>query len=624
MSNQENVTLNSSWQDRLDQALSSSGPSYASQLEALVSDLEQHTRAIQQSSDPSSLQASPRIDTPFDDPFPPLLHLAPLLALPADSSNAQLARRAIYLFASNSSAREVVVALEERVAQIGEASQDQVHDEDSESEELVAVPSLQHSQLREIVALVEIYAHVLPRIMTVKPARFLETATDSVTSIVTIYCTSRPVSSPDAAVLARMVAGFIETSITRTGWSDAQQQEVSKAPSLSTSKSSSAIRPISLLGLNHQCHPLLQSLLFSTAFTLTPFLPISLAETYFFSQFPNRRILHRERPHLDLLVQQAWSSLILCVRSNFEISLGQLFGLATSTRGAFELFVHVLAGDPQNRKWVTMLVEETSTSSSSSTKETATTTYSRLLRKTLGPLIAITREGSSGQGRDDEALFWLWWCVQGASEAHEMMDEEVLFPLVEIISTHTSLSPSPSTRFIAFSLLSTLILDLVSSETTQIFILKDLIETCPFPSLQSASIGILRRVLLGKFEEVDGIKEEEKGGLWLSPLLLIEFKDLFKLQPLAADESREGDGDEAKTVQEQLSLLYLLLSRDEGDRTGIWKGFARVEKRLLEPLRRKVGGSSTDVEDGFRWSMLEVGLERIDSVVKGRDERRNR
>ncbi|SGY73661.1 BQ5605_C005g03311 [Microbotryum silenes-dioicae] len=589
MSTQSHVTPNPSWQDRLDQALSRPGPGPAStaELEALVSELERHAQAIQRQDGPSSLE-----HTPFDDPFPPLLLLTPLLALPADSAKAQLAQEAVNLFASHASAKEVVVALEEKIAQLGQASQEQRHvDEDSESgndnEEHGRDPS-PHSQLRELVALVDIYAHVFPRIKTAKPSRFLETATASVTSILRIHCAIHPVTASDAVVLAKMVVDFTETIITKTTWSDAQQQE---------------------------CHVLLRSHLFETAFNLALFFPVSLAETYFYSQVPHRRIPHRATPTLDPLVQQAWSTLIDFVRDRFYLELAQLFALAPSNRGAFELFIQVLARDPEDRIWVKTMGEDPEGDLNNGV-------YSRLLRKTLGLLIGIAREGSSGQGRVDEALFWLWWCVQGAAQEGEVVDEEVFFPLVEIISTLTSLSPAPSRRFIAFSLLTTLVLDLVPTEATQILSLKDLIETCPYSSLRSASIGILRKVLLRKFNEVDKLRngiDQEKGGLWLSPLLLIEFEELFKIGPFDLNKFEEADEDRTKTIHEQLSLLYLLLSRDEADQTGIWKGFAKVEEEFLRPLRKRMAREEAGGVLG--WGVLEVGLERVDTVVEGRGKR---
>ncbi|SCZ97603.1 BZ3500_MvSof-1268-A1-R1_Chr4-3g07288 [Microbotryum saponariae] len=587
MSAQSHVTPTSSWQDRLDQALSGPGPgpgpASTAELEALVSELERHAQAIQRQDGPSSLE-----HTPFDDPFPPLLLLTPLLALPADSAKAQLAQEAIDLFASHASAKEVVVALEERIAQVGQASQEQrPDDEDSESgnenEEHVRDPS-SHSQLREIVALVDTYAHVFPRINTAKPARFLETATASVTSILRIHCTIHPVTASEAAVLAKMVVDFTETIITKTTWSDTQQQE---------------------------CHVLLRSHLFETAFNLALFFPASLAETYFYSQFPHRRIPHRARPTLDPLVQQAWSTLIDFVRDRFYLELAQLFALAPSNRGVFELFIQVLARDPEDRVWVKTMGEDPE-------EDLNNGVYSRLLRKTLGLLIGIAREGSSGQGRVDEALFWLWWCVQGAAQEGEVVDEEVVFPLVEV----RPITSVQGLRFIAFSLLTTLILDLVPTEATQILSLKDLIETCPYPSLRSASIGILRQVMLRKFDEVDKVRneiEQEKEGLWLSPLLLIEFEELFKIGPFDLDKSEEADEDRTQTIHEQLLLLYLLLSRDETDRTGIWKGFAKVEEDLLKPLRTRM---AREEEGGILgWGVLEVGLERVDTVVEGRGKR---
>lgn len=47
--------------------------------------------------------------------------------------------------------------------------------------------------------------------------------------------------------------------------------------------------------------------------------------------------------------------------------------------------------------------------------------------------------GDPGEGAkvgEDEALFWTWWCVQGATREGEDLDESILFTLVEV-SAHT-------------------------------------------------------------------------------------------------------------------------------------------------------------------------------------------
>lgn len=66
----------------------------------------------------------------------------------------------------------------------------------------------------------------------------------------------------------------------------------------------------------------------------------------------------------------------------------------------------------------------------------------------------------------------------------------------QLLSTLSALSPSTSTRFLAFKLLSTLIVKGTQKEEIQFMIIKGLLRECPFDGMKVASIGILKELLM--------------------------------------------------------------------------------------------------------------------------------
>lgn len=90
---------------------------------------------------------------------------------------------------------------------------------------------------------------------------------------------------------------------------------------------------------------------------------------------------------------------------------------STSSLGAFIILAHDLATLPNLRP--TTLRDNSSV----------------LISKTLRLLMSALGAGEPGETiklGEDEALFWTWWCVQGAVREGEELEESVLFTLVEV------------------------------------------------------------------------------------------------------------------------------------------------------------------------------------------------
>ncbi|PWN17908.1 hypothetical protein BCV69DRAFT_295575 [Microstroma glucosiphilum] len=182
--------------------------------------------------------------------------------------------------------------------------------------------------------------------------------------------------------------------------------------------------------------------------------------------------------------------------------------------------------------------------------------------------------GTEGQ-LPDCALLYTMWCLECVSPG-AAVEEKVLLPLVQLLSTHAALSPLPSSRHIAFTLLRTLLLEHTPDRQTQLDLFRDLIAESPFPQLKSASVAILRELVQSSRE-----RETSEG-------LLGELQDLVFVVPAPVPmpegkgaEGAEGSSSEtvpasedlskAKTYLEEqgpwliegLNLLYLVLSRSQ-------------------------------------------------------------
>ena len=186
-------------------------------------------------------------------------------------------------------------------------------------------------------------------------------------------------------------------------------------------------------------------MLLSTIAVLHPSLTANIAEEFFYTAYPRYRIPGRTSA-VSEAISATWRSIAVSLvprRFDSEIDdscqvTSQSLNLDTqklcslslpaSTRtsaitGAFSLLTHLLSASPN----LTPSHLYSTTSSSS---------ISDLLSRMLPNLIAaFTVEGNSGTGTkvgEDEALFFVWWCVQDELKGGGEIEDGILFTLVEV------------------------------------------------------------------------------------------------------------------------------------------------------------------------------------------------
>jgi hypothetical protein len=151
----------------------------------------------------------------------------------------------------------------------------------------------------------------------------------------------------------------------------------------------------------------------------------------------------------------------------------------------------------------------------------------------------------------------------------------------------SSLSPNSVTRYIAFRVISKIVLSVVKDEALRLSIIYELIKDAPFPQMRAAAIGLLKNSVLAALgsSTVHQSNEEGKGSqkLLASKVMLETVStELFRLHNnLAAESASDSsgqqrfsekpelelksftDGPEATRVTEVLNFYYALLVADK-------------------------------------------------------------
>ncbi|GAA5886505.1 hypothetical protein JCM6882_001661 [Rhodosporidiobolus microsporus] len=603
-------------------------------------------------------------NTLFSDPFPLLNLLLPLLshspsALPATD----IARSSLLLVATHSSGKEIAVAVGEKVDELQAPAEDSDEEDQWEDEEPESgghdgkAPWDPRDAAVRLAVLVEMYTLALPRIKTARPLKLLTPALESLLPAILDLILEGAFREPGADIppaapspadgsedaasdalalrLFSAVAGLIET-IVEGSWLETVDED---------------FRPMGRV--------LLSSLLEDSTGLLHPFLPSSnLASSFFYSRFP------RLRPPPGRtraggagataeteVVEQLWKRIDALLQP-LKIPIPSLPTLTASR----------LSTTPSRIGAFTLLVHHLALSSAASSPP-----FSSPLGKSPGELISTTLsvlkmpfESAMNRVGEDERLCWMWWCVERQVEEGNGagFEEEALFPLVELVSTLASLSPSPQTRYLSFRLLSRLILRCVPSssptsssssssgsdqrDTIQMMLLKSLVseEETPFEQLRVASVGLVKEVVGEKLREADEASPDSQTppSLFLTPLFLSEFSSPlftlpFSLSPSASFSSSSTASPKGLNAEEfveqhypatmeRLGLYFFLLKRDRRNLTGISSPshLLQHEASLLAPLRSQLDAWLATPMSADKTPGLQLQVEVVRDMVGRVDE----
>ncbi|GAA5847232.1 hypothetical protein JCM3766R1_005553 [Sporobolomyces carnicolor] len=291
----------------------------------------------------------------------------------------------------------------------------------------------------------------------------------------------------------------------------------------------------------------------------------------------------------------------------------------------------------------------------------------------------------------DDVLFLLSWTIKDHSKRVKVeqggrvvapprggFEPRLVVPLVKILSHLSALSPNDRIRFVAFRLLSTVVIEYCGGgdalhgssssspsedeeeEATRLALVKSLVskddhdddeDGVSTPALRTASIAIVKELfddMLGSLEtnsrskrqavdnvHLDELSRSSRPELWfrqLEPILFRLDDPSFAVRTssnaAAADFIELG---QHRDVSQKLNLYLFLLTRDRLDQTGVRSASSMrsIRNRFLEPLQKRLtiwlGSSPDPVDDDddhgatavrLELELLQVSLSRIDQVVE--------
>ncbi|GAA6018052.1 hypothetical protein JCM10207_006062 [Rhodosporidiobolus poonsookiae] len=508
-------------------------------------------------------------NTLFNDPFPLLSALLPVCsASPASQASTTSARTSLLLVAEHSSAKEVVLALDERVSELKmpeDSDEEEAWEEaHTQSDAGGAAPWDPRDAAVQLATIVDMYKLALLRTRTPRPLKFLS-----------------PIVEPLVMAVGQLALEGAFRERDKEGGLSASQPEPDEED---------------FGGADSVALKLLESVsLFTQAVSSGTWLD-GAGKTTEEASF---------RPQ-SLLDPLGYSP------SNLSVFLSSRFSPQHSRIGAFALLVHLLASPTFSSDDVAEL----------SASETLSAALSVIKMPFEQPLLRVG---------EDEVVFFCWSLCERAIEREGGLENEVLFPLIEILSTLSALSPIPQTRFLSFRLITHLLLRGIrpsspsaiaastsasdSVETTQLILLKSLVDKSPFPQLRVAAIGLVRELLEGKLGEADAADAADAGktgkdeeSLTASPSLLLsllarELPSLFRLPDLPASASSPSSAPQPisattcspdefvenawAATMERLKLVLVWTKRDGKNRTGLLSpaSLASLRSTLLAPLR---------------------------------------
>ncbi|KZT56542.1 hypothetical protein CALCODRAFT_497331 [Calocera cornea HHB12733] len=225
---------------------------------------------------------------------------------------------------------------------------------------------------------------------------------------------------------------------------------------------------------------------------------------------------------------------------------------------------------------------------------------------------------SAGAGTTGVVLAWLWALVLPAQAESVHLEQELLVPIIQHLVPLSSLSPAPSTRFIAFRLLSFL-LGLLPPLSTLSLLRSFLAPECPFPQMRVAAVGLVKEHVLAALRSpVASPFSTPLLMQTLGPVLLRpQPADLFS-PPAAPTLAEFVDSSEPARLVECMSLLYVLLQVDTQNRTAARDALPELTVRVLTPLRALLTlwqpQMERDDEVSMALSGLVISLERFDAL----------
>ncbi|CEG82901.1 hypothetical protein RMATCC62417_16892 [Rhizopus microsporus] len=213
-----------------------------------------------------------------------------------------------------------------------------------------------------------------------------------------------------------------------------------------------------------------------------------------------------------------------------------------------------------------------------------------LAKTYIGILIHLMMQPSDRINTIDKAIFVALYISDKIHVNLSMEDIEtiiegpaeigVCIPVTRIfqaVSSVASTCPDSSIRFFAYHLVRKFLA--FGNEQVKVFLYQELLVGCPFPSMKTAAIGILK-------DQIDQSFQDDKS-VFASPLVIdVFFPLIFKVNKDWSQKPSEFWNDYSHVMQ-ALNLYYYLLLKDKHNKTAIWtsQNINKMNKEYLTPIR---------------------------------------
>ncbi|GAA5883155.1 hypothetical protein JCM16303_006117 [Sporobolomyces ruberrimus] len=520
-----------------------------------------------------------------------------------------------------SSPKELILGIEGRLAELKcsrEADTDESDDESDDRERREGKDSKTLQSEAAVCALatyVRAYGTSLKRLVTTKQDLFYSSAFDAISStfthLVVDGALEREFRSPIDLILIEAIFELAS-----------QVESIEKEGQRQSARVKARALVETVVGLSTSA--------FRSSYANDFFL--SLHPKYRMSEATSLSLENRARqtPHIVRASQtkHIWTDVFPTLYKNLDYQLDDLlvdcrYSDALKQIGSFSFLSHFLALNPATPI------------SAFDIDEDMQATPSFLLSAVLGTIQSSYGPFSPYKLAEDDILFFLWWCVDQQTKSEEEMaagfEADAMFELVHVLTLLSAASPNPQTRFLAFRLLSTLVLDHTGaspgSDSVQMPLLKNLLTHIGTPATKTACLEIVKEVLARKLDESE--KDPDFVSLFLTPDFIEEFgpiilrgvpPDIFKtLSPDTFLAQFERD------VSQKLNLYYFLLTRDKENKTGIrsTSTLQDTKEQFLDPLKKQLSSwlDPTKTEKlnpsvSLELELVQSSLSRIDELLK--------
>ncbi|KAI8331193.1 hypothetical protein BC941DRAFT_439240 [Chlamydoabsidia padenii] len=203
-------------------------------------------------------------------------------------------------------------------------------------------------------------------------------------------------------------------------------------------------------------------------------------------------------------------------------------------------------------------------------------------RYCLGMIMNLVKNPQE-RSRIDKALLILLYMADNVDDGklkvtRDMLDKEfgglmddydqkmTLTRAFQIMTSITSMVDDPKLRFIGHQLIARFIQ--LGTDDTRLFILTELVDNCPFPTMHTAAIGLLKDQIDHSFHQLQHTPPYDRSVFCTKLLLDNFFPIIYENQVSIDDQDHSGFWDKWSYHMQALNLYYYLIMRDQAENHG--------------------------------------------------------